>query len=632
MAALHQQVVHSTASNKTNTETGGTLKFKNITRWELKPELDGLLFFAQRLDELLWDYTLDTHKPMTLNAPYLCAEALDLIGNIEAELIDAANLKPVLEELLWSVQQDPIAKSLLDVPIDQYVLISDGAKLSDQKIRLDALSRTLEPFRYLHRCFDAISEQVKGVEKKALDLSIRTMVTTLVNMGVSKKSLFWRNCEFFYNSNGPKINSVDLIDDFLKLLYPFSHECVVYFIVSDLIRSVEDSLDSFDIEILSELPDELRSLADKKGFAVDRGECFVAVGSIHALDFYSAQERAVQRLDRLSDLFTIFYHQKKIAWRSTVLVQQCCMEEPFATEVSSGAMGKPFDLMPEKASKELNRLLRNIALKRSRSSYDRFNRVTDLHGIAAATDVVDNQLVMLWTSFETLVPTRATSSKINTVIDGILPFVMLSYIRRLVQRFNHDLITWRRWDAKRILNLVPDIDGPNTLHRCLALLVLDSNQSLRDQLYGDLKDFHLLRFRAFQLNQILKAPDSVKKALDMHETKLRWQIRRIYRTRNLLVHSGRRPSYINSLVENAHDYLDQALFEIMKLSCGEYRAVTLEQAFELSRIRYKGFQDRLAAVKSFDVSNCQFLCDEIDTLGDFVNDIWGADRPEGGSR
>ena len=569
---------------------------------------------------------------MTLNAPYLCAEALDLIGNIEAELIDVANLKSVLEELLWSVQQDPIAKSLLDVPIDQYVLASDGVKLSDQKIRLDALSRTLEPFRYLHKCFDAISDQVKAVEKKALDLSTRTMITTLVNMGVSRKSLYAKSQDFFFNPNGQKIDHADLIDVFLKSLYPFAHECTVYFVVSDLVKTVDDSLDSFDIEILNELPDDLKTLADKKGFLADRGECFVAVGPIHALDFYAAQEKATQRLDRLSDLFTIFYHQKKIAWRSTVLVRQCCAEEPFATEVSSGAMKKPFDLMPEKASKELNRLLRNIALKRSRSSFDRFNRVTDLHGIAAATDVVDNQLVMLWTSFETLVPTRATSSKINAVIEGILPFVMSSYIRRLVQRFTHDLIIWRPWNAKRILNLVPNIEGPNTLHRCLALLTLDGNQSLREQLYNDLQDFHLLRFRAFQLSQILKSPGSIKRALDTHEIKLRWQIRRIYRTRNLLVHSGRRPSYINSLVENAHDYLDQTLFDIMKLSCGEYRAITLEQAFELARIRYKGFQDRLSAVKNFDASNCQFLCDEIDTLGDFVNEVWGADGRETASR
>lgn len=62
------------------------MRFRSLKRWNIKPELDGLLFFAQRMDELLWDFTLDTHKPMALNAPYLCKEAISLLEDIEAEL------------------------------------------------------------------------------------------------------------------------------------------------------------------------------------------------------------------------------------------------------------------------------------------------------------------------------------------------------------------------------------------------------------------------------------------------------------------------------------------------------------------------------------------------------------------
>lgn len=31
------------------------MRFRSLKRWNIKPELDGLLFFAQRMDELLWD-------------------------------------------------------------------------------------------------------------------------------------------------------------------------------------------------------------------------------------------------------------------------------------------------------------------------------------------------------------------------------------------------------------------------------------------------------------------------------------------------------------------------------------------------------------------------------------------------
>jgi hypothetical protein len=597
------------------------MRFKNIRRWVVTPKLDGLLFLAQRMDELLWDYTLDTHKPMALNAPFLCREALSLIDDIEAELIEPANLKPVLEELVWSVQNDDIAKSLLDLPIDQYVLSQDGAKLHDQRLRLEALGRTLEPSRYLHRCFDQISEQVMGIEKKALDHSIRTAITTLVNMGMSKQSLFHKNTTFFFAADGPEISEPELVRDFLKSIYPYTHSFDVYFVVSKLIETVQESLGTFKIEILNELPESLSSLAATSGFAKGPDEAYVKVCELAHYDVYSAQIEAANRLDSLSDLFTLFYHQRKIVWRPQALVEQCCLDTPVAITLTKGAMDKPFDLPPEKASKELNRLLQNSAT--SGPSLDRFNRVADLHGICVSTDVVENQLVTLWTALETLIPSKSGQSKISNVLDAMTPFLVSSYIRRLVQRFTHDLVLWRRWDAKRILNAVPEVDGPGSIHRALALLCVSTNAGLRSRLYTELKDFQLLRFRAFQLHEILSTPEKIKSALVRHEQKVRWQIRRIYRTRNLIVHSGRRPTYIASLVENGHDYLDQIMFDVMKLSCGEYRTFTLEQAFELSRIRHQRFLATLANVQAFNAENCMFLVDDFDTLAAYLSAPWG---------
>ncbi len=203
---------------------------------------------------------------------------------------------------------------------------------------------------------------------------------------------------------------------------------------------------------------------------------------------------------------------------------------------------------------------------------------------------------------------------------------MLAYTKRLVQRFNHDLVVWRRWTAKRILRSVPHSDKANTLQRTLALLAVADNDPIRQELYAELKDFQLLRFRAFQLSEILSTPEKLRNALDSHEQKLRWQIRRLYRTRNLIVHSGRRPSYIHSLVENGHDYVDQLIFDVMKLSCGEYKVGTLEQAFELTKIKYKRFVSQLSSIQTFDPANCAFLCEDLDSLEHYETLAWGEPR------
>jgi hypothetical protein len=292
-------------------------------------------------------------------------------------------------------------------------------------------------------------------------------------------------------------------------------------------------------------------------------------------------------------------------------------------------MDKPFDLPPDKASKELNRLLKSFSLEGP--SFERFTRVADLHGICVSSEVPDNQLVTIWTSLETLIPSRAHNAKIINVLDAMMPFLMKAYTRRIVQRFTHDLVTWDRWKAKKILLRVPNVGGAHTIHRALALLAVSSNDGIRSELYAALKDFHLLRFRAFQLHEMFSSPQKLKEALKTHEQKLRWQIRRIYRTRNMLVHSGRRPTYIRSLIENGHDYLDCIMFDIMKLSCGEYRVMRLEQAFELAKIRYSKFNRTLNELASFTADNCAFLCEDFDSLGDHVTRPWGVDPKDDGA-
>lgn len=599
------------------------MKFKNLSRWTITPEIEGLLFFAQRLDELVWDFTLDTYKPASLNAPFLCQEALAVIENIEDDLIDAANLKPVLEELVWSVQNDSIAKSLLDLPIERYVSVEDDAKLSERKRRLSALSNTLGPFRYLHECFDQISASVKSIKKKKIDAFTRTMVTTLINMGVSKKSLQLKTNAFFFAAAGDPLLKAEQIDDFLKTIYPYAHVCDVYFVVSDLIKTVEESSGAFGVRIIKELPEDIAMLqAETPDFFCGSDECYVRLEAVPALDVYSAQEKAERSLDRLSDLYTIFHHQRKITWRSTALVSQCCADKPVAAVKTKGAMEKSYDFRTDKASKELNRLIRNLAIRGPSKS--RFDRVADLHGICVSGDVVDNQLVTLWTALETLIPSTAHGAKIVNILNQMTPFLMKAYIQRLAQRFTHDLITWKPWYAKRLLNKVPGIEGTNTIHRAVALLAVKDNADLRNELYTELKDFHLLRYRAYQLNELLGSPVALRKALDTHHVKVEWQIRRIYRTRNMLVHSGKSPSYIHTLVENAHDYFDQIIFDVMRMSCGDYRARTLDDVFELVKMRHAKFAAMIGSISEFDAENCAFLCENLDTLHDFQNETWNS--------
>ena len=580
------------------------MKFRALYKWRLTDSLDGLVFLAQRLDELLFDFTLDSYKPTALNACSLCEEALEVISMIERGHTDAATLEPVLQELDWSLRRDSVAKSLLDVDVEKYVLKHPETPLNDKKLRLEVLSRTIDSDRYLNECYDQLRAAVVARSKGDIDFLARTLVTSLINRGVSKTFLYQKTLEFFFRGDTPVIAAPDALDAFLESIRPLIHDCDVYFIVSPEIRKIESSIEAFNIKILSAVPQELADFAQGKQFAPKGEQAVVHVDEIRAYDCYSARERAERRIDMLRDLFTLFSHRNELRWGDAALIKQCCAESPAIVGLPRSSMQKRVDANESFASKRLNSMIRDLSL-RFGNTFDKFNRIVDLHGICVTNNVPENQLLNLWISLETLVPTKG--AKLSSVIHELEPFVRRNYIRRLIDAALRDLMLWDPGRTRSALRQVPEGRGHRMPVRLLLLLAVESNSALREQLYAALKDFHLLRFRIYSLHIALRSPCVVRDLLDEHWRKVEWQLRRIYRTRNSLVHDGERPAYLAALIENGHDYLDLVLDEVLDHSCGPRAIETLNQAFALEELLLERFRKTLSEIKSFDASNVAVL-------------------------
>ena len=82
-------------------------------KWDENEELDGLLLFAQLIDEMLFDYTIGSYKPPVLNTHSLCEELSGAIDEVKDGFIKEKSIDPLKEELIWSLKNDPAAKSIL---------------------------------------------------------------------------------------------------------------------------------------------------------------------------------------------------------------------------------------------------------------------------------------------------------------------------------------------------------------------------------------------------------------------------------------------------------------------------------------------------------------------------------------
>ena len=131
---------------------------------------------------------------------FLCREAIDLIVDIEQELLDRNNLTVVLDELDWSLRNDDVAKLILNAPVEKFILKGDDIKLAELKIRLEVLERVLSPMNYVETCQWLLVNAIKtGKEKKLISNLSRTLVSMLINIGISKQYLETKTHEFFFS-------------------------------------------------------------------------------------------------------------------------------------------------------------------------------------------------------------------------------------------------------------------------------------------------------------------------------------------------------------------------------------------------------------------------------------------------
>lgn len=332
----------------------------------------------------------------------------------------------------------------------------------------------------------------------------------------------------------------------------------------------------------------------KHKFSKGESEFYICVSDVKARDNYSAKSRAEDRLEMLSTIFGLFHHKKQLDWTTDCLIINETDNDISRSRTRTNAMHKCIDQKPSRASIQANRFLSEFGLEEH--SFRVFTRAAELHSLALKSDSNENQMLNLWIALESIIPAAHDSnvSNIEHIVQSTMPFLNLGYCQRLVARLTRDLFNWNRNQTKKVLK---GIQGGNQVVKVAKLLSLEEFSGQRKELKDSFKDFHLLFDRFEYLEYIYASPQNMIKGLKSHAVRVGWQIRRIYRARNMIVHSGMTPSYIELLIENVHDYLDNIIRRIIDLVTDSQKILSIEQAFKLTDMTYKALEDTLSDKK-----------------------------------
>lgn len=571
------------------------MKFRRLNSWTAPQDCGGLIYFSQLLEEMLFVFSLDTYKASVMHTGLLCREASNVIREIELGNVKQPNINHVNAELCSAFEKDSIAQSLVPLPPSAFfpVLKNTRSTLKELQTVLSFLSVQLTSERYRSQAEKFLKEEITGKQSVAeIRRLTRSYVTELVAEGFDQRYIQKSAFEYFYGGKNI-ISTPSDIQGFFELFPANPRTFNVYFRVDAIFEHLGEELSPLGLKISRSIPDDIDVTRFQRFAAQSENTLYAIAETVSARDNYSARDDAEHRLKLCSTLLNLFHHKENPSWRPDCLVQNT--ENKLIEQISNpiNAMHKCADMKPEIASAKMKSLFQEFSLENT--SFVKFVRSAQLHSMALASNSYENQILNLWIALESLIPTETRideTSNIEHIVDSIVPFLNTNYIENLLYNHVKDLMRWNYKLTRAALN---GIDGKKLSEKLVKLMICTEFSSQRTTLEASFRDFHLLRDRFEFLRTLASSPKSIVDALDSHQTRLAWQIRRIYRTRNIIVHSGKTPSYTKALIEHTHDYLDTVLLQLVKLASKPKTINSVAQGFKFMEMKYKQFHIALSA-------------------------------------
>ena len=228
----------------------------------------------------------------------------------------------------------------------------------------------------------------------------------------------------------------------------------------------------------------------------------------------------------------------------------------------------------------------------------------EIHNMALGIQSPSNALLSLWSILELLLEKEKNDndrSRIFNIIDLVTPYLINSYIEKIVKNLLSDLQRWSKRKTDAVLSGITV--GRDEIEKLFAFIALEVYDDKRKELYRELEAFPLLRFRIFTLNEQFGTKKNLNRMLNEHEKKVRWHLQRIYRARNRIIHDGDDIMNIENLVENLLFYVDIICERIIQKIGGSGYKYTVSDAIVEENLQVKDYQMISETISDIDDKN-----------------------------
>jgi hypothetical protein len=587
------------------------MKRGNIENWSDVSGCRNLLFFAQLINELLFDYSIPSNRISTLNSHYLCRDAMTTIETIEENGVPEGTLKPIMEELYRSLSKDITFSTRNENPLKYFLKLQSNGSYSptqrpedlnfeDSKKVIHALyQRYFETGWYTKALVEDVKKWVlsnKEEDLQNLFRQVKAWLTQLINGGYSAKYISYQTHRMFFPKHR-NVDDINKIEEFLNLFDFRKSKYQVVFVVNKQHQQFLKTID--DLELLDSLEAKGTSHYETKFLSKKPKERFV-VFEREACDPFTAVDFSRRMISDNVSIYRLFDHN----YRFDTSDLKCGVydEEGFFYHVDEETSAVQRTKTPNKERIEekisdVGEAINAAVRRHNVSEFFSLMNAVRAHSLSLDSDSEQNQLLDLWSIFETIldISNKHTSDRIQQVCTYLVPILKRKYVYSLFSQLANDI---RNYSDDSYTNIVQGANGEfEAIKKLCEFVLLDSRKSERDTFLSACTDFPLLKERIEYYHAQLETPRKIYEFADKHSERVKWQVMRIYRNRNLIIHNGEAAPYLKLLVENLHSYVDDFLDYVIQIMSKGYNHTTMCQELFVKECEWREhFENRKAVL------------------------------------
>jgi hypothetical protein len=540
------------------------MKYSVPNNWNDSFDNDGILYFAQRLEEMLFDYSIDLYRMPLLNTHGLAKEYCEVAKKVENNDIREYQRDAILEEFVDSFKNDIALKECWGQDNIEKILKSFGSSSDKEKYNtISYISATFDNGIYYSWCKKTIKKYVNcPKQKKKLEAIMRCWLPELIAMGYDADFIYRELRRVFFEKKVVDVNSINV---FLDIFNFKVKDYAVYFSVSAIALKYKEIL-------MKRLRLEFDDDGNYKYFKKDSNKIIVFFNRIKAPCPNTAAKIAYNRLDLFFSFYKFVGNKRRFSVQKKAMVIEKGCEPIFVT-----AQKVSYNIIEEINFKEIGEasdMMLTGVLVNAESEYALLRKSIELHNTALAIPDLKSGFLNLWASIEVLCQAPNRGNKFEYVLNNVVPILKKDYISVIVQNIIDCLKrNMSKKDFSLILEKVSETGCENK--KIIYLLFLPKYSDARKEVIEMLGRYPVLRSRIAMLGA-MQTTKELKSFIEKYIQRITWHLYRMYRTRNAIIHSGEIPSNLKYLGEHLHSYVDSVLTEFIAKLSGDIPFISVE--------------------------------------------------------